>query len=159
MHRGWCLCLWPYVQVAVAARNALVLLAHAFLALACGAGIAGAPRCTHASAWNQYAVPRLSAHCLHFYAHQVCSCVPSQNGACVRVSAARSLLLQEMVTRCLKNQLREIMRAHTTSPYEDMRQKVVQFFNLVWGNSDASRTYWSAELQVRSFGQFNDSLP
>ncbi|KAL6050026.1 Clu domain-containing protein [Balamuthia mandrillaris] len=72
----------------------------------------------------------------------------------------RSFLLTEMSTRIMKQKLRKIMRKSifTCHNEEQLKQRIVDYFNLVLGTSKESDNYWKTKLKIFVQFQFGSAL-
>lgn len=70
----------------------------------------------------------------------------------------KSTLLTEMIGRVCKNELRGLLRRNSALPEDVRRRNIVDYFNVMLGNSRESDSYWLLNIKTKIQYKFIDAL-
>lgn len=111
---------------------------------------------------------RLNRHVDNPVGHRELSAVMHSHGinmrylGCVRVLVdsphLRSFLLMEMLSRVIKNDVRALLRSMVSLSDADQRKRIVDYFNIIFGECDNSAFFWSSIIKTRLQAKFVNAL-
>ena len=111
---------------------------------------------------------RLNRHVDNPVGHRELSAVMHSHGinmrylGCVRVLVdsphLRSFLLMDMLSRVIKNDVRALLRSMVSLSDADQRKRIVDYFNIIFGECDNSAFFWSSIIKTRLQAKFVNAL-
>ena len=111
---------------------------------------------------------RLNRHLDNPVGHRELSAVMHTHGinmrylGCVRMLVdsphIRSFLLMDMLSRVIKNDVRALLRSMVSLSETDQRKRIVDYFNLIFGECENAAFFWSSNIKTRVQAKFVNAL-